>query len=174
MKSVPILHTTRCVLSAVTPTVIPVLRQILDDADTRRFLPELCEVFQTEESLMQFIASFDSYLLQDEGFLWGIHKEDTFIGFIAIIDIPDNPTLFYAMHPDYRSQGLMKESLIAVIDYARGENLFNKLQTEVNKENAISQKLIKDIGFHAYRKVNDKIYYHINVANEDRDKPDDD
>lgn len=156
MKSVPVLNTARCVLSAVTPADIPILRQILDDADTRRFLPELCEVFQTEESLKQFIYSFDSYLQQDEGILWGIRKEDTFIGFIAIMDIPDNPTLFYAMHPANRNQGLMKESLKVVIDYVREKNLFYKLQTEVYWDNNASIALLKDVGFTHQGKIEHK------------------
>ena len=166
MKSVPILHTTRCVLSAVTSADIPVLRQILDDADTQRFLPELCEVFQTEESLMQFIVSFDTYLHQDGGLLWGIHKGDTFIGFIAIMDIPDNPTLFYAMHPDYRNQGLMKESLKAVIDYVRGKNLFDKLQTEVYHQNVISWILLLNLGFHEVEKKGSKFVLGLTINKE--------
>ena len=156
MKSVPVLHTAHCVLSAVTSADIPVLCLILDDTDTQRFLPELCDVLQTEESLKQFIASFDTYLQQDEGILWGIHKEDTFIGFIAIMDIPDNPTLFYAMHPAYRNQGLMKESLKVVIDYIRGKNLFYKLQTEVYWDNNASIALLKDVGFTHQGKIEHK------------------
>ena len=70
MKSVPSLHTGRCSLSAITRSDIPVLRQILDDPETQRFLPELCKEFQTAESLQQFIVSFDKYLAQDEGLLW--------------------------------------------------------------------------------------------------------
>jgi len=147
MKSVHVLHTARCILSAVTSADIPVLRQILDDADTQRFLPELCDAFQTEESLKQLIAFFDSYIRHNEGFLWGIRKEDTFIGFIAVMDIPDNPTLFYAMHPAYRNQGLMKESLKDVIDYTKEKNLFNKLQTEVYQDNEKSLYVLKSCNF---------------------------
>ena len=159
MKSVPILHTTRCVLSAITSADIPVLRQIMDDTYTQHFLPELCEVFQTEDSLKQFIASFDTYLQQDEGFLWGIHKEDTFIGFIAIMDIPDNPTLFYAMHPIYRNRGYMKESLKTVIDYTKGMSLCNKLQTEVYQDNKESLSILESCGFKEHLTITNKVFW---------------
>lgn len=78
MKFVPTLHTNRCTLSVVTQSDIPVLRQILDDAETQRFLPEFCEEFQTLESLQKFVASFDKYLAQDEGILWGIRKDTVY------------------------------------------------------------------------------------------------
>lgn len=161
MKTVPILYTDRCTLSAVTQSDIPVLRQILDDTETQRFLPELCDEFQTEESLKQFVASFDKYLLQDEGVLWGIHKDDTLIGFIAIMDIKTNPTLFYAMHPDYRNIGYMKESLKILIDYVHLKDARIKLQTEVFFDNITSIELLLGIGFR--QKNNDKQNYSIEM-----------
>ena len=159
MKAIPVLYTARCVLSTVTSADILVLCQILDDADTRRFLPELCEVFQTEGSLKQFIASFDKYLQQNEGILWGIRKEDTFIGFIAIMDTPDNPTLFYAMHPAYRNQGLMKESLVKTEQYICENKVCQMISSEAYYENTISKKLLRDIGLQVYKEDGCKSYY---------------
>ena len=147
MKSVPSLHTGRCSLSAITRSDIPVLRQILDDPETQRFLPELCKEFQTAESLQQFIVSFDKYLAQDEGLLWGIRKDDTLIGFMATMDIMIYPTLFYAMHPDFRDQGYMKESLRELVFYVQNINLCNTLMTEVYGENLASQRLLSTMGF---------------------------
>lgn len=159
MTSVPILHTDRCTLSAITQSDISVLCQILDDAETQRFLPELCDEFQTEESLRQFISSFEKYLLQNEGILWGIRKDNTLIGFIAIMDIITNPTLFYAMHPKHRNNGYMKECLVKVVDYVQEVNHCDRLQTEVYNENVASGKLLTDIGFQKYNDDEQKEYY---------------
>ena len=147
MKTVPVLHTKRCVLTAITEKDIPVLRQIMEDIETRRFLPELCDVVKTEAGWKQCISSFDTYHTRNEGILWGIRLEENLIGFIAIMDIPENPTLFYAMHPDYRNRGLMKECLEEVIKRVQKEALCDKLQTEVYFENKASLSLLIDNGF---------------------------
>ena len=147
MNSFPTLHTERCTLSEITQCDIPVLRQILDDAETKRFLPELCEEFSTTESLQQFIASFDKYLFHDEGILWGIRKEDMLIGFIAIMDISSNPTLFYAMHPDCRNQGCAKESVSGVIKHIKVIFPNLKLKTEVYNDNQASISILQSCGF---------------------------
>ena len=147
MTAVPVLHTARCTLSAMTQEDIPVLRQILDAADTQSFLPELCQEFPTAESLQQFITSFNAYLVQDNGVLWGIRKDETLTGFIAIMDIPNNPTLFYAMHPNHRNQGYMKECLARLMDYVHETKLCDILQTEVYKKNTASHRLLSLFGF---------------------------
>ena len=157
MKSVPTLHTDRCTLSAVTQSDIPVLRQILDDTETQRFLPELCEEFQTIESLQKFVTSFDNYLAQDEGILWGIRKDDTLIGFIAIMDIMTNPTLFYAMHPKHRNNGYMKECLARLMGFMHEVHLCDELQTEVYCDNVVSQNILFDLGFHIKMRDKEKI-----------------
>ena len=163
MKEVPVQPTARCILTAVTQVDIPMLREILDDADTKRFLPELCEEFQTKESLQQFIISFDNYLAHDEGILWGIrlHLNPTLIGFIAIMDMPDNPTLFYAMHPLSRSCGYMKESLAAVIQNKQASGTCQTLQTEVYNNNVISTKLLIGLGCRIHKRDKRKIYYNL-------------
>lgn len=159
MKSVPVLHTDRCTLSAITQSDIPVLRGILDDSETQRFLPELCEEFQTEESLRKFVESFDKYIFQNEGILWGIRKDNTLIGFIAIMDMPDNPTIFYAMHPDFRNRRYMKECLTATMQFVKDCEACQGLQTEVYQDNIISRKLLNDMGFRHYSTDDKKVCY---------------
>lgn len=165
MNSVPVLHTDRCTLTTVTQNDIPILRQILDDSETRRFLPELCEEFQTTESLQQLVASFDKLLLHDEGVLWGIRKENTFIGFIAIMDIKTNPTLFYAMHPDYRNNGYMKECIMANLRFVNDVNYCQVVQTEVYCDNVISERLLMNFNFRLYKQSENKASYVINLNN---------
>lgn len=159
MKHFPFLHTDRCTLETVTQEDIPMLFEILNDAETQRFLPELCSVLKTEESILEFISTFNSYISRDERIIWGVRKDYTFIGFIAIIDIPDNPTLFYAMHPVFRNRGYMKECLTVIIQFLHKSNLCSKIQTEVYKENNCSQHLLTDIGFMPYKMDNQKVYF---------------
>lgn len=156
MKSVPVLHTHRCTLSAVTQSDIPVLRQILDDTETQRFLPELCEEFQTAECLQQFVASFDKYLLQNEGILWGIRRNDVFIGFVAIMDISYDPILFYAIHPNYRNQGYAKGVVSEVVRYFKEKHPNLNLHTEVYKDNHASIAILQSCGFLVSGKENKK------------------
>lgn len=157
MKSVPVLHTHRCTLSAVTQSDIHILRQILDDTETQRFLPELCEEFQTAECLQQFVVSFDKYLLQDDGVLWGICRNNVFIGFIAIMDVKTNPTLFYAMHPLYRNQGYGKEVVSDVVKVFKKVQPSQNLHTEVYRDNQASIAILQSCGFIVSSKQNEKI-----------------
>ena len=157
MNTVPQLHTDRCTLSAVTQSDIPVLLQIMDDAETRRFLPELFEEFHTAESLQQFVASFGKYMTHDEGVLWGIRKDDTLIGFIAIMDISTNPSLFYAMHPNYRNQGYAKETVSEVVRYFKEKHPNLNLHTEVYNDNHASIAILQSSGFIVSAKENEKI-----------------
>lgn len=163
MKTVPTLYTDRCMLSEVIQKDIPVLRQIMDDAETKKFLPELCQEFQTQESLYQFIASFDIYLKQDDGVLWGIHKNEVLIGFIAIMDITATPTLFYAMHADCRNRGYMKEAIITTLQFTKEVDLCRIIQTEVYCDNVISDRLLTNLNFKWYKQEDKKVYYVINL-----------
>lgn len=156
MKSAPTLNTNRCVLSAITLNDIPMLRQILDDTETKRFLPELCEAFQTEKSLRQLITSFDKYLIQNKGVLWGIRKDDNLIGFIAIIDIPTNSTLFYAMHPLYRNYGYTKEAVSKVARSFKEKHPKLSMHTEVYNDNYASISILQSCGFKVSGKANKK------------------
>lgn len=165
MKSVPTLYTAHCVLTSVTLKDLPKLRQVLDDADTQRFLPELCDLYKTEESLQQFIDAFDHYLQHEEGFLWGVRKDDVFIGFIAVMDIPASPTLFYALHPAYRHQGYTKESVSEVVTYCASLNLPITLQTEVYKDNEPSLSILKFCGFEIIGNIGDKVLLRILSSN---------
>lgn len=146
MMQVPIIQTNRCSLSAVSRNDIPVLLQIVNDAETRRFMPDFCEVFHTVDSLNTFIDSFDHYSHGNQGFLWGIRLQENLIGFIGIMDIPDSCTLFYAMHPGYRKYGYLKESLTEVIRFINDNDLCPTIHSEVFADNYISQKVLTEMG----------------------------
>lgn len=159
MKSVPVLHTDRCSLTAITSEDIPVLREILDDQETQQFLPELYGIVKTKEGMEQFFASFDNYLHDGTGCLWGIRMgNESLIGFVAIMDIPVAPVLFFASHPIHRRQGYMKEALRTVMQYKASFSWAHLLTTEVYDDNVVSISLLQDVGFIITRRDENKVH----------------
>ena len=126
---------------------ISALRTIFSDADTQRYLPDLCDIAQTDDGIKQILKSFRTYLSKNEGILWGIRKHDTLIGFVSTMDLATNPTIFFAMHPKYRNQGYMQESVRLATQYIRDTKLTNELHTEVDVNNIASQKVLERCGY---------------------------
>lgn len=157
MTTFPKLNTRRCVLRRVTLDDIPSLRQIIDDELFLRFLPDLYEMVRTNDGLKRFIRIFDTYIHNDDGVLWGITIGESLVGFIAIMDLSYDSVLFYAVHPEYRNQGLAKESFAAVLDYCRTCFPGLYLHTEVYEDNKVSIKLLEDNGFRIIGKNGNKI-----------------
>ena len=96
---------------------LPILCQIFYYDATNRYLRELNDLVSSEDGIKQFLYSFSCYVTRNEGFLWWINLNANLVGFIAMMDIPDKPTLFYAMHPAYRSQGIMKECILEAVSF---------------------------------------------------------
>lgn len=152
--SVPTLQSENCTLNEIEEKDITAMRAIFSDADTQRYLPDLCDVAQTSDGIKQILKSFRSYQSKNEGFLWGIRKYDTLIGFVATMDLSTNPTIFFAMHPRYRNQGYMQESLRLATQYICDAKLTNRLHTEVDANNLASQKVLERCGYSTYDVVN--------------------
>lgn len=145
--SVPTLQSDHCTLDEIEENDIAALRTIFSDADTQRYLPDLCDIAQTDDGIKQILKSFCTYLSKKEGILWGIRKHDTLIGFVATMDLSTNPTIFFAMHPKYRNQGYMQESVRLATQYICGTKLTNELHTEVDLNNIASQKVLERCGY---------------------------
>lgn len=145
--SVPTLQSDHCTLNEIGENDISALRTIFSDADTQRYLPDLCDIAQTDDDIKQILMSFHTYLSKNEGILWGIRKHDTLIGFVATIDLSTNPTIFFAMHPKYRNQGYMQESVRLATQYICDTKLTNELHTEVDVNNIASQKVLERCGY---------------------------
>lgn len=143
----PKIKTYRCILNCISNADIPILQEIFDDEATKYYLRELNELVSSKDGIKQFLASFSCYVNRNEGILWGIYLNSKLVGFIAIMDMPDNPTLFYAMHPDYRLQGIMKECIIEVTNFISKQIYCNSLQTEVYKDNDISINILQSADF---------------------------
>lgn len=145
--SVPTLQSELCTLNEIEENDIAALGTIFSDANTQRYLPDLCDIAQTNDGIKQILKSFRTYLSKNEGLLWGIRKHDTLIGFIATMDLSTNPTIFFAMHPKYRNQGYMQESVRLATQYICAEKLTNELHTEVDVNNIASQKVLERCGY---------------------------
>lgn len=158
MKDFPVLQTPRCVLNRITDEDILVMRQILDDDSTQKFLPELQSLTRTSNEIRQMLSSFDILLSRDEGIIWGGRLNDTMIAFVAVIDLSYNPTIIYAMHPKFRLKGYMKECVEIVVKYILDNTLCQYMQSEVYKENTASVHLLQSIGFMVTNQDKRKIY----------------
>ena len=158
MKEFPELQTQRCVLNRITDNDIPVMRQIFDDEMTRKYLPELMDIVSSGMGINQMLSSFDTYLALDEGMIWAIRLDKVMIGFVAVMDLSTNPTIFYATHPNHRSQGYTKECVDAVLQYIFGHYSCQYMLSEVYKENTISMQVLSSVGFRITKKDRRKYY----------------
>lgn len=134
------------------------LKETFEDADTRRFLPELYKLLDSPDGLQNFVTAFDNYTQNDEGYLWGIKLSDKLIGFVAVMDLSDAPVLFYATHPNHRSKGYMKDALCGIIDYLSYKRAIRTISTDVYKENSISTTLLQQLGFCVCKEDDKKVY----------------
>lgn len=134
-----------------------VLKEIFDDAETKRFLSEIYELLDIPDGLQNFVATFDFYTQNDEGCLWGIKHIGVLVGFVSVMDLSDVPALFYATHSNHRSCGYMKDALNAVLDYLSSKAI-RTISTDVYKENSISITLLQQLGFCVCKEDDKKVY----------------
>jgi len=142
----PILYTKRCKLDRITLHDLDMLRDIVEDSQFRLFMPELYELVHEVTGMHRFLRSFDTYAKEGEGFLWGIWKQSYLIGFLAIMDMSCEPTIFYAMHSEYRNKGFTKEAVAEVVAYYKSISNV-QLHTEVYKSNLPSLSILASCGF---------------------------
>lgn len=145
-------------LTRISEDALGLLKEIFDDADTRRFLPELYELLDSSNGIQKFVSTFDLYTQNDEGYLWGIKHYDELVAFVAVMDLSDIPVLFYATHPNHRSKGYMKDALCGVIDYLSYKRTIRTISTDVYKENSISIALLQQLGFCVCKEDDKKVY----------------
>lgn len=94
-----------------------------------------------------------------EVILWGIRQESLLIGFIGIIGIPDYPSLFYAMHPNYRGKGIMTECVAETVEWFHTIHPTLPLHTEVYKGNIHSIHLLQKNNFTQFNEDEQKYYF---------------
>lgn len=158
MTELPVLISTRCVLNRMTEEDIPVMREIFDDEQTRKYLSELWTLVETNEGVKHLLSSFNILMKQNEGFIWGVRHNGNLIAFVAFMDLSCNPTVIYAMHPAYRSKGYMKECVALSVQYILDRGMCSYMQTEVHNDNIASVGLLQLIGFDVVSKDKLKTY----------------
>lgn len=158
MMTFPEIRTEYSLLKHISNDSIPILKGIFEDDNTRKYLPELYSLIDTNDGILQFITTFDIYTEKEDGFLWGIHCDNLLVGFVAVMDLSYNPILFYATHPGHRSRGYMKDAISVVVDYLRKNILCNIISTDVYKDNYISIHLLEQLGFNVDKEDNNKVY----------------
>jgi len=132
------------------------LRDIVEDSQFRLFMPELYEVVHDIEGMHRFLRSFDMYAQKGDGFLRGIWKNTFLIGFVAIMDMSYDPTIFYAIHREYRNKGYAKEVVAEVV--AHYQTLSKRpLHTEVYLSNQASLSVLSSCGFQITGSKDNKI-----------------
>lgn len=152
----PILFTQRCKLDKINLHDIDMLCDIVEDCQFRLFMPELYEVVHDVEGMHRFLLSFDTYAKEGEGYLWGIWMKSFLIGFVAIIDMSYNSTIFYAINSKYRNKGYAKEVVAEVVEYYR--TISNApLYTEVYLSNLSSLAVLASCGFKIVGNIDNKI-----------------
>lgn len=158
MNTLSDIKTEHCLLKHISEDDIIILKEIFEDNETKKYLPELYLLIDKNDGILDLILTFDLYTEKGEGYLWGIHREDKLLGFIAIMDLSSNPIMFYAMHPAYRSLGYMKNSISAIINFLKENKLSYKISTDVYKNNKISIHILQQLGFNIYKEDNKKVY----------------
>lgn len=158
MNPFPEINARHSVLTRISEDALGILKEIFEDAETKRFLPELYEILDTPDGLHRFTSTFDLYAQNDEGYLWGIKHSDEFVGFIAVMDLSDAPALFYATHPNHRSRGYMKDALQSVLGYLSNQKAVRTISTDIYKENNISINILQQLGFCVCREDDKKVY----------------
>lgn len=148
-------------LTPVQDSDVLQLMEIFIDEETRMFIPELTEDIREEEDVRNFLNNIKISQSTGEVILWGIRQDSTLIGFIGIMDIPEYPTLFYAMHPNHRGKGIMKESVSEAIGWFHTNHPVLPLHTEVYKGNKPSIHLLQQNDFTQFNEDKQKIFLRV-------------
>lgn len=158
MNPFPEIYARHSVLTRISEDALGILKEIFEDVETRRFIPELYELLDAPNGLQEFVTIFEQYAQSGEGYLWGIKNNKELVGYVAVMDLSDTPILFYAMHPNHRSCGYMKDALHSVIEYLCNHIAIRTVSTEVYKENSISATLLQQLGFCICNEDDKKVY----------------
>lgn len=136
--TLPVFTTARCELTKIQNSDLGSLRQIAEDDSFKKFLPELYELLKSTDGCKRFISSFSKYTQDGNGFLWAIRIDFRLVGFIGIMDIPYNSTIFYAIHPSYRCKGIAKECVHKIVSWFDNHYSGGSIHTEIYESNKVS------------------------------------
>ena len=158
MNTFPEINSRHSVLTRISEDALDILKEIFEDVEIRRFLPELYGLLDSSNGIQKFVSTFDLYTQNDEGYLWGVKHSDELVAFVAVMDLSDIPVLFYATHPNHRSRGYMKDALQSVLGYLSNQKAVRTISTDVYKGNNISINILQQLGFCVCREDDKKVY----------------
>lgn len=118
-------------LSSYSPKDREWLSKLLVEPDVRRYLPHLTTDVD--------IFIYDMKIAESKGLgkLWIIRLAENGVGFIAVYDLTDDPFIFYAMLPEYRNKGYMRNAIGLI------ENKYSStLSTIVDAKNEASMSIL--------------------------------
>lgn len=142
MNLFPILKTRRCVLEQMSLADASMMQNIIADDDVKRFMPEFYSTFNSIDSLKELIQTFTCFWNSKTGLLWSVRVGENLIGFIGIMDIPINATLFYGTDKSYRNNGYMKECMKECVEYFKRSYPGINIYSEVFEDNTASLKIL--------------------------------
>lgn len=158
MNYTPNIRSKYSLLTRISEDDMDILREVFEDVETRRFLAELYSLLDASSGLKEFVSIFDLYAQNGDGYLWGIKHNNKLVGFIAVMDISCEATVFYAMHPNFRSYGYMSDALQSILEYLGNQKTVRTMSTEVYKENDISINLLQQLNFCVCQEDDKKVY----------------
>lgn len=154
----PVIHSEHFTLDRINDKDLLLMTEIFKDEETKRYLPELTEVICEEDDVRFFLNNITTLQTSGGAVLWGIRQDSVLIGFIGIIGIPDYPSLFYAMHPNYRGKGIMTECVAEAVEWFHTIHPTLPLHTEVYKGNIPSIHLLQKNNFTQFNEDEQKIF----------------
>lgn len=157
------INSARCKLRAIDSNDVSRLYDILQDVEVKKYLSEFYEITSTPTELEEVLKSYEILSSRKEAYLWGIWHEEILIGFISVIDIPIKPTIFYALHSDFRKKGLMSECIRGIITHFRDSYALPSLFSEVDEENIASAFILKSCGFEVVKKIQNKNLFELKL-----------
>lgn len=147
MMHVPTIESSELVLSSIRKCDIDILHNIMTDWNVKRFMPDFYEIIKIRKDFISVLKSFYTLWQKREAALWGIYRKDNLIGFVGLMDIITNATIFYSIDKDNRGLGLAKQSVSIVIDYVEKSNLSDIIHSHVAQDNIASIKVLQHNGF---------------------------
>lgn len=138
----------RCVLSMMRTENASDLWQVVTDDETRKQIDAFREIHNFREAL-SFIEKFQLAEKKSRASLWGIYEtnEKLFMGLIGIVDLQDEPSIFYALLPDYRHEGIVTECVRWLTDFLHDECSKEVVMTEVHEDNVSSKNVLLRCGY---------------------------
>lgn len=105
----------------------------------------------------ELIDAFSESYQEGNGIMWGVFKEEHFVGVIGLCDLSFEPIVFYAMDTKWRMQGIMKQCVEKVTTCVRNLG-YSSIKTQVHPDNIASKRVLVRCGYNYFE--DDDCYHH--------------